>query len=263
MVNNIYSFFNKYKIYEVPNLFSYQHVLLLLINIVYIILLCLILKNKSRKTQTITLVIINALCVLLFVGRMFFGWESSRIYNHGSKVTLLPLEFCNINIFITLITIITKSKFLQQYLYFASMLGALIPLIIFPECHMITNGNNLFHYMFVDYWFIHTNLFAIPIVMIACGWFKPSIHYILKILLMVFAVFTFVFICSTILRNFEGFESANYMYCYNDTNLPILKQLHHLIPYPYIYLLPIILPLSIVLYLMGLPFCLKRRIKNV
>ena len=46
---------------------------------------------------------------------MFFGWEWSRIYNDGSKTTLLPLELCNMNIFITLLALVIDKKFLNNY----------------------------------------------------------------------------------------------------------------------------------------------------
>lgn len=45
---------------------------------------------------------------------MFFGWEYSRIFNTGSKVTLLPIELCNINIIITLIALVINKKFLNN-----------------------------------------------------------------------------------------------------------------------------------------------------
>lgn len=248
------TFLNDYKIYEVPNRFSYQHILLLLMDIIYILMISLLLKNKSKKTQKIYFLVVNFLCIGLFVGRMFFGWENARIYNQGSKTTLLPLELCNLNIFVSTFTILLNKKTLYNYSYYISMIGGLIPLIVFPDCHMITNGNNLFHYMFIDYWFIHTHLVAIPIWMIVCRWFKPSIKVIPQTLLFLFIIYTFVFTSSLVLKNFPSFEGANYMYCINDNNLPILKQLHQWIPYPYLYALPLILPVTLLFYILGIPF---------
>jgi hypothetical integral membrane protein (TIGR02206 family) len=193
---------------------------------------------------------------------MFFGWEWSRIYNDGSKTTLLPLELCNMNIFITLLALIIDKKFLNNYLYFVSLVGGMIPLLVFPDCHMITAGRNIFHYMFFDYWIIHTHLVAIPIVMIATKMFRPSIKQVPLVLLTTLCIYFVCFIASLILRNFKSFEGANYMYTMNHNNLPILKQLYELIGIPFVYGLPIAIPITIVFYLMSLPFLRKGDLKN-
>ncbi len=254
----IVSFFNSYKIYEVPNRFSYQHILLLLLDIVYITLLIFLFKKKSHTTKKYILLALTIACCVIFAGRMFFGWEESRIFNDGSKTTLLPFELCNINIIITLVAILIDKKFLNNYTYYITMLGASIPLLVFPDCHMITQGNNLFHYMFLDFWFIHTNLVAIPIAMIVWGFFKPEQKQIPQVLLTLVGIYLFAFLSSIILKNFSGFESANYMYTLRHNNLPILKQLYNMIPIPFVYGLPLIFPLFIIFYLMSLPFKTKK-----
>ena len=110
----IISFFNSYRIYEVPNRFSYQHILLLLIDVIYIFLLIFLLRKKSNQLKRKILLGLTIACCLIFAGRMFFGWEQSRIFNNGSKVTLLPIELCNINIIITLIALVINKKFFNN-----------------------------------------------------------------------------------------------------------------------------------------------------
>ncbi len=261
---NIFTFFNNYKIYEVPNRFSYQHVLLLIFAAVYIFLIVFLLRKASFKTQKSVLLGINIACIIIFSLRMFLGWDGSRIYQDGSKTSLLPFELCNLNIFVTFLAIIINRKLLNNYLYFVSLIGGMIPLLIFPDIHMITNGNNLFHYMFFDYYFIHTQLVMIPVAMISWHWFKPDIKVIPFVVLMTLGIHFFCFISSAILRNFASFKNANYMYTISDNNLPVLKTLHQIIPLPYLYQLPLIIPIVVLFYLMGLPFYLKnkRRLKN-
>lgn len=256
------SFFNDYSIFEVPSRFSYQHVVYLLIDVLYIIGLVLLCRKLSTKTVRIILISLASICCLIFLGRMFFGWEWSRIYNDGSKTTLLPLELCNMNIFITLIALIINKKFLNNYLYYVSLVGGMIPLLVFPDCHMITAGRNIFHYMFFDYWIIHTHLVAIPIVMIATKMFRPSIKQVPWVLLTTLCIYFVCFIASITLRNFKSFEGANYMYTMNHNNLPILKQLYDLIGIPFVYGLPIAIPITIVFYIMSLPFLRKGDLKN-
>ena len=250
-------FLNDYSIFEVPSRFSYQHVVYLIIDILYIISLVFICKKCSEKTVRKILITLSAVCCLIFIGRMFFGWEWARIYMDGSKTTLLPFELCNMNIFITLVALIINKNFLNNYLYFVSLVGGIIPLLIFPDCHMIKEGRNIFHYMFFDYWIIHTHLVAIPIVMITKKMFRPDIKQIPKVLLLTLCIYFFCFIASFTLRNFKSFEGANYMYSMNHNNLPILKQLYSFIPIPFIYALPVIIPVTGVLYLIGLPFVKK------
>lgn len=255
----LFAFDNDYSIFEVPYRFSYQHVFYLLIDILYILGLVFLCRKLSQKTTRIILIALASFCCLIFIGRMFFGWEEARIYNDGSKTTLLPFELCNMNIFITLIALLINKKFLNNYLYFISLLGGIIPLFVFPDCHMITAGRNIFHYMFFDYWIIHTHLVAIPIVMIATNIFKPSIKQVPWVLLVTLGIYFFCFIASIVLRNFKSFEGANYMYTMYHNDLPILKQLYSIIPVPFVYGLPIAIPITGVLYLMSLPFIKKER----
>jgi uncharacterized membrane protein YwaF len=248
------SIFNGYHVYEVPYRFSYQHLLLLLLDILYILMLIHILKKKSHGFQKTVFLSLIGLSLLIFAGRMFFGWEWSRIYNRGSKVTLLPLELCNINIVVSFIAIIINKKTLNSYLYFNVLTGALMSLLVFPDIHMISNGNTLFHYMFFDYWFIHTQLVAIPIVMLACGWYRPGIRQVPLMLLTTIGIYLFVFLMTLLLRHFESFKTANYMYSMFHNNLPILKNLYVLIPFPFVYSLPLIIPIGVLFVLMSLPF---------
>ena len=249
--------FNDAPIYVVPYLFSYQHILLLLISVAYIICLCLILRKRTYKTQRIVFITIMSICCVIFFCRMFFGFEHARIWNEGSKTTLLPLELCNLNIIITLIGVIINKKFLNNYLYFVSVLGAIVSLTIFPQVHM--NLNLFTEYMFFDYYIIHTNLVAVPIAMIACKWFKPEFKYTYISLLMLFVIYTALFGITTFLRQFEPFENANYMYIYDPGTLPILSQLYSLIPIPYVYVLPLIILIYQLFVLMWLPFGLHTR----
>lgn len=191
-----------------------------------------------------------------------FGWEESRIFHQGQKETLLPLELCNINIIVSLVALLINKKFLNNYMYYVTMIGGMIPLLVFPDCHMITNGNTLFHYMFLDFWFIHTQLVTIPIAMIAWGFFTPEKKQIPQVLLTVAGLYLFAFLASITLRNFESFSLANYMYTINHNNLPILRELYHLIPIPFVYGLPLALPIGLLFYLMSLPFEFKKGMRK-
>jgi hypothetical integral membrane protein (TIGR02206 family) len=258
----ILTFFNSYKIYEVPSRFSYQHCLLMMFSLLYIVAIAFLFRYKSKEKQTILMISLSVCMALVFFGRLFFGWEGARIGASGSKTSILPLELCNINIYVTLLACITKKKSLFSYLYFVSLFGALIPLIIFPDCHMIVNGRNLFHYMFFDYYFIHTNLVAIPIWLISWSFYKPSFKDVLPTTIVLIIVHLFVFVSSMILRNFSMFANANYMYVYSASNLPILRELYQLIHIPYVYELPLLIVVVPIFYLMALPFEMQRRRKK-
>jgi uncharacterized membrane protein YwaF len=223
------------------------------------------LKKRSHGFQKTVFLILIGLSMLIFAGRMFFGWEGSRIYNGGSKVTLLPLELCNINIIVTFVALLINKKTLNSYLYFNALIGALLSLLVFPDCHMITNGNTLFHYMFFDYWFIHTQLVTVPIVMLACGWYRPRIRQVPLMLIATVGIYFFIFMMTLLLRHFESFKTANYMYSMYHNNLPILKNLYEVIPVPFVYSLPLIVPIGILFVLMSLPLNLieRRGKKNV
>lgn len=255
---NILAFFNNYPIYTVPNRFSYQHILLLLLDAIIFFIIIYFFRKKDKKVKRNILIIINIICIIIFAGRMFFGWEGSRLTGDGTKNTLLPLELCNINIIVSLVALIVNKRFMNNYMYFVTMIAACIPLLVFPDCHMITNGNTLFHYMFLDFWFIHSSLVLIPLAMLCWGFFVPDYHSIPGVILLILGIYFFDFIVSSTIKNIPCFAGANYMYCLYDNNLPILRELHRLIPYPFLYGLPLVIPVSGLFYLMSLPFKKKK-----
>lgn len=107
----IISFFNSYRIYEVPNqLFIPTYFIITHRRHLYFFTY-LFVRKKSNQLKRKILLGLTIACCLIFAGRMFFGWEQSRIFNNGSKVTLLPIELCNINIIITLIALVINKKF--------------------------------------------------------------------------------------------------------------------------------------------------------
>ena len=258
---------NSFHIYEVPNRFSWQHIIFLMVDVILILILLSVFKNKNRKTQIIALSVLALINVIIFSGRVFFGWESARIYNDGIKTSLLPLELCNLNIYLACFTLILNwfkqdariTKLMNNYMYFVCMIASAIPLLVFPDCHMITNGLNIFHYMFFDYWIIHTNLLFISIALVYFKWFTPSLKMVKWVILLLFLIFSFVFLVSLCLRNIPSFTTANYMYIFSDNNLPILRQLRKIIDVPFLYELPLIIPIAGLFYLMVLPFTFMKK----
>lgn len=248
---------NTYPIYTVPFVFAYQHILLLAIMAGYVTLMCFVMRRRTKKTQRLTMIIIMSACCVIFAGRMLFGFEGARIYNRGSKTTLLPFELCNLNIVVTLVAVVADKKWLSCYLFYISMVGALFSLTVFPPVHMYPK--TLLDYMFFDYFLIHSQLVMVPLVMLTCGWYRPERSQIKWSMLLLVGIYTFDFLASLILRNFEPFAGANWMYVMYHNDLPILKQLWSLIPVPYLYGLALGVGVYGLLEGMTLPFTLIMR----
>ncbi|MDR3318874.1 MAG: YwaF family protein [Clostridiales bacterium] len=253
-------FFNDAPIYVVPNLFSYQHVLLLFIGAGYVVGLSLLMRRVKPKTQDRIYLAVCAVMVTLFFGRLFLGYDNifqDTFWNADKDwTTLAPLQLCNLLIYFCPVVVILKKKRLYNTLYYFA-LAPLTALLIFPPVHM--NLNLFAEYMFFDYFIIHINIMAIAISLPVSGRFVPSLKAAAFNWVYFLAAGLFIFIITAILRNFDHFRTASYFWTFGPAGLPVLTQLYAFFgELPFIYLLPVAIIILALNLLMWLPFLKKR-----
>lgn len=232
--------------------YSLPHLSMLLISPIIVITLYYILRNKTKKTQSIVLfvlAILNALLYLSYKLAMAFTYDTFIILNE------LPLHLCNLNLVLIPIAIATKNKLLMSYFYYVGLIAAFCGVMFFDSYFL---GRETYSYIVLVYFIYHSILIAFPILFISLKFFTPSLNYIWKSLLLLLGLATIMLIVNIIFRTTGICPEANYFYTMGMPDNPILGMLMKFIPVPLLYCLPII-P---VLYLFGVLITLPNIIKN-
>ena len=162
------------------------------------------LGNRFKNNHETTILITKILIGITIFQEIF---DYSNRYLNGTMYLWqdLPLHICNYVLFISVIALYNKNKYLFNFCYFNAFSGALIANIT-PDLAGVTGDVGLF------FFFLHHSLIIINIVwMIFAFDMKPSIEGMFStvVLLNIFAVPIGLI---NILIDKLGFGYANYMY---------------------------------------------------
>lgn len=222
--------------------------LLLLLMVLLIVGLYFILRNKSEKTKVIVLSAISVFNIIFFF--VYKTWlmndaeylEISNLekFNWWSE---LPLQLCNISMFMIPVALIFKLDSLKSYIFFISTLGAFMAMC-FPETAF--TDSNIFLLRNIGFYGTHVIIFVLGISVVTLGLYKPKLKGIYKPALTALCLATVMFGVNTILRNTVSPE-ANYFYTYQ-TNIPLLSTFWEWLPVPLLY--------EVFTLLVLIPYCL-------
>ncbi|MCL2570359.1 MAG: YwaF family protein [Firmicutes bacterium] len=224
--------------FRIGNLFSWQHFLVLGIVVGYTVLLLLLLRKRSKRTQFIVFLTLAIAGVALFSMRWWNAIFQSEPLSPGQWGGLLPLELCNIGTFVLPFTIIFKKRFLFVFSFYINFIGALMAFVFVPDSILV---RDFYHPQFLDFFFLHANLIAIPILMEVLGWYKLRFKDAL-LAVTLFLVLGIILLGINILLDVASWpgDHTNYMFIMGSRGFPIIDQLWGWIPVPLVYLLPIL-----------------------
>lgn len=222
--------------------FGVVHILSLLIGAGSIVGLYFLLRRFSAKTQTIVL------------GILSFSGIAAIIFNlvtWGSPYEYLPLHLCSLTALVLPVAVFTRSKTLGNLLLLWS-LGAVMALVV----NTAQANFEICSATFVFYFFPHLLEFGIPILLFALGLVKKDIKCIGTTLLITLCAFTLVHFANVVLNSYFAAHQildpsgtliqVNYMYTIKPEN-PVMSLFWSLIPYPFWYLMPVVLIILIYL----------------
>ncbi len=214
--------------------FGAVHILSLLIGAGIIIGLYFLLRIFSAKTQTIVL------------GILSFSGIAAIIFNlvaWGSPYEYLPLHLCSLTALVLPVAVFTRSKTLGNLLLLWS-LGAIMALVV----NTAQANFEICSTTFLFYFFPHLLEFGIPILLFALGLVKKDIKCIGTTLLITLCAFILVHLANVALNSYftahqvlgpsGALIQVNYMYTIKPEN-PVMSLFWSLIPYPFWYLLPV------------------------
>lgn len=225
------------------------HILMLVATLIIFAILIVVVYFSNKLTQDI---IITSVAVLGVVG-IFFLHGTHR----GTQFDILNLlrqmlQVCNFNFILLPLCLFKKNELCRQYLFFFSMPAALSTFVAYPSDVANSTWNSL---VCLNFWIDHACVVLVPLLMIATRRFKPDLKYVKKVTLCVLCYFFIAFLGNWALNGFS-FETIHYNFSYtmNDGNIMILKPLYKLIPIPFVYLLPLAIPIYFIFWLVAYLF---------
>lgn len=216
--------------------FGVVHIFSLLLGAGIVIGLYFLLRYLSAKTQTIILGILSFSGIAAIIFNLV-AWDSPWEY--------LPLHLCSLNALVLPVAVFTRNKTLSNLLLLWS-LGAIMALVV----NTAQANYEIFSGTFFFYFFPHLLEFGVPILLFKLGLVKKDVKCIVSTLLITLAVYSLIHLSNVTLNNYflaneicnpsGAIVQVNYMYSLRPEN-PVLDLFWNWIPYPYFYMLPVIL----------------------
>lgn len=226
--------------------FTPTHIATLVLALAMNLGLYYLIKNKTKKVQTVILLPFS----LLGVGAIIFNlleWESPLEY--------LPLHLCSVNAILLPIVLLTRNQTLGNLLL-VWCLGALAALVMNVEM----KDAEIFSETFFWYYFPHVFEFGLPPMIIKLRLVKKEPKCILSTLALTMLIYTGIHLCNEWINNYCRVHDVlnpagdlirvNYMFSVSPTN-PLLAMFYKIIPYKYWYMymvLPIVAGYLAVVY---------------
>ena len=144
----------------------------------------------------------------------------------------LPLHLCNINIMLIPIAVLTDSKALESFCFFAAPLGAFLALAM--------PGNGFEKYSLrlpriMGFFGTHYMIFIEGLAIATFGFYKPELSDIPKAMLTSFILTLCITVINILMRRTGLYPNANYFYTIETENNYFLELFYKWIPVPGLY----------------------------
>lgn len=149
-------------------------------SIIAVSLILLVFKNKSQASRFRFLLVLALINALAYVVNWWF------FYNRSEHIlTLLPLQLCNIAVFLIPIALIIKKAVLMDFIFFICGLGALAAILVVGSDYQ-----DMYSLMTFFFYIFHFSVFLI--LLLNSIWkfhsLKPSLKSALNLSVMVLVI---------------------------------------------------------------------------
>lgn len=217
-------------------LFSFTHIIFLLVTIVFILSTMYLITKLNRKWQNIMFIF----AVIMCSGGIFFRYAMGLGFNKINIETLLiqMLQVCNFNFILVPLMLIKKNEIARQYSFMFSMFAASTTLFALSKDWANLNWYDI---NIINSWLNHTFAISLPLWMFSARLLKPKKEYVLKVTIMVIIYFILSFVIQEILKaSNDIYSSLNLSFIYGDKSIFVFDYLYKLISSPCFYLIPLI-----------------------
>ena len=196
-------------------------------------------RNKSEKTKKsfiVTIAVIDMLCFVVYKialsrDAQFLALKEIEKFNWLDE---LPLQLCNINMFLIPIGVLTGSRALMGFSYITAPLGALLAIVL-PDPSFV--GFSIFLPRILGYYITHMLVFCCGVWLALLGFYKPKISDMPRVFIALILV-SFGAHCVNLIFRATGLCTfANYFYTFG-ADISLLNLFWSWIPIPYLFELP-------------------------
>lgn len=201
---------------------------------VSVIVAYLIFRNKSEKAQRIFLYTICFINIGLFI-----IYKTDKAINHPELFDLwadLPLQLCNMNLYLMPIALKTRSKTLYGYLVFVSLMAAALGILSYDQAYV---GRSPFDISVMCYFVDHIIIVVVAMCLVLFGYYKPTKYE--NVIISMFIMFGFAMTMHSINVIFRATglsPNANYFVSYGQAGNFGTEILMKIINVPLLYMIP-------------------------
>lgn len=203
-----------------------------LLTVIFVMVSYSLYKNKSSDSKVRYLYI---LCIINFLAYL---WNLYYFFIYGSHIlTLLPLQLCNIAVFLIPASLILKKTILMDFAFYLCLPGALAAILIPSNDYAIVYSG-----MTISYYIFHGLIFLIPLMMAHWKLYdpQPSVKKAIRLTVMVLLLGGTLHLFNVFM--YQTFRiPANYFFTIKDWSAPTnpaFALFAKWIPYDFFYLLP-------------------------
>jgi uncharacterized membrane protein YwaF len=161
----------------------------------------------------------------------------------------LPLQLCNINMFLIMLSVIFDKKAIMGFAFFVAPLGAFMA-ITFPEPAF--TDSNIFLLRNLGFYLTHGLIMVAGISLCTLGFFRPKLKIVPKVMLILTFLALIMHGLNIILRSTVS-PIANYFYTF-PPDISILQLFYSWLPVPFLYEIFGIVILGVYALIVTIPF---------
>lgn len=223
--------------------FNAAHLLLLALAAGAVVLLWVLLRGQPERCRSAVLIALCAANIIgFFVYKGFLSRDMQFLQASGldrfNWFSELPIQLCNINMFLIPIGILTKRSSLLGFAFFVAPLAALMALV-FPEAPFV--GYSLWLPRMLGFYATHILIIVCGLSLVTLGFYRPQFRDIPGIAGTFFLLGIGALAVNFLLRH-TVCPLANYFFVYGgDVDISILNLFWKWLPVPFLYELPALL----------------------
>lgn len=223
--------------------FNAAYLLLLAFAAGAVVLLWALLRGRSERCRAAVLIALCAVNIIgFFVYKGFLSRDVQFLQASGldrfNWFSELPLQLCNINMFLIPIGILTQRRSLLGFAFFVAPLGALMALV-FPEAPFV--GYSLWLPRMLGFYVTHILIIVCGLSLVTLGFYRPNFRDIPGIA-GTFLLLGIGALAVNFLLRHTVCPLANYFFVYGgDVDISILNLFWKWLPVPFLYEMPALL----------------------
>lgn len=208
-----------------------------------VVLLWALLRGRSERCRAAVLIALCAVNIIgFFVYKGFLSRDVQFLQASGldrfNWFSELPLQLCNINMFLIPIGILTQRRSLLGFAFFVAPLGALMALV-FPEAPFV--GYSLWLPRMLGFYVTHILIIVCGLSLVTLGFYRPDFRDIPGIT-GTFLLLGIGALAVNFLLRHTVCPLANYFFVYGgDVDISILNLFWKWLPVPFLYEMPALL----------------------